>query len=73
MVRKNLPLPLNLALPRMENHPMLVACGIYRPAAIDQLEFLANQENFSFSDRIQNVPQIARAAWESPSKMDLMS
>ena len=28
--------------------PMLVACDIYRPAAIDQLEFLANQENFAF-------------------------
>ena len=27
--------------------PMLVACDVYRPAAIDQLEFLANQENFS--------------------------
>ena len=46
--------------------PMLVACDVYRPAAIDQLEFLANQENFSFySDRnSKNVPQIARAAWE---------
>ena len=27
-------------------NPMLVACDVYRPAAIDQLEFLANQENF---------------------------
>ena len=24
--------------------PMLVACGVYRPAAIDQLEVLAKQE-----------------------------
>ena len=43
--------------------PMLVACDIYRPAAIDQLEFLAKQEDFSFyCDRSsQDVPQIARA------------
>ena len=46
--------------------PMLVACDVYRPAAIDQLEFLANQENFSFyCDRnSQDVTRIARAAWE---------
>ena len=46
--------------------PMLVACDVYRPAAIDQLEFLATQENFSFySDRhTKDVPKIARAAWE---------
>ena len=55
--------------------PMLVACDVYRPAAIDQLEFLANQENFSFySDRTsKNVPQIARAAWEESKQMDPMS
>ena len=46
--------------------PMLVACDVYRPAAIDQLEFLANQENFSFyCDRnSKDVPQIARDGWE---------
>ena len=49
---------------------MLVACDIYRPAAIDQLEFLAKQEDFSFyCDRSsQDVPQIARAAWEASKK-----
>lgn len=47
--------------------PMLVACDVYRPAAIDQLEFLAKQENFTFyADRgNQDVPAIARAGWES--------
>jgi len=47
--------------------PMLVACDVYRPAAIDQLEFLAKQENFTFyADRgNQNVPAIARAGWEN--------
>ena len=51
-------------------NPMLVACDIYRPAAIDQLEFLAKQEDFSFyCDRSsQDVPQIARAAWEESKK-----
>ncbi len=46
--------------------PMLVACDIYRPAAIDQLEFLARQENFpAHIDRSsQDVPAIARAGWE---------
>ena len=46
--------------------PMLVACDIYRPAAIDQLEFLAKQENFSvYVDReSKDVPAIARAGWE---------
>jgi signal recognition particle subunit SRP54 len=47
--------------------PMLVACDVYRPAAIDQLEFLAKQENFPcYVDRsTQNVPSIARAGWEN--------
>ena len=46
--------------------PMLVACDVYRPAAIDQLEFLANQENFPcYLDRqSKDVPGIARAGWE---------
>ena len=47
-------------------NPMLVACDVYRPAAIDQLEFLANQENFPrYLDReSKDVPSIARAGWE---------
>ena len=50
--------------------PMLVACDVYRPAAIDQLEFLAKQENFScYLDREnKDVPSIARAGWEVSKK-----
>ena len=50
--------------------PMLVACDVYRPAAIDQLEFLAKQENFScYLDREnKDVPSIARAGWEKSKK-----
>ncbi len=46
--------------------PMLVACDVYRPAAIDQLEFLANQENFPcyLNRESKDVPAIARAGWE---------
>ncbi|MDG1132527.1 MAG: signal recognition particle protein, partial [Opitutales bacterium] len=46
--------------------PMLVACDVYRPAAIDQLEFLAKQESFScYLDReSKDVSAIARAGWE---------
>ena len=45
--------------------PMLVACDVYRPAAIDQLEILAKQENFPcYLDReSKDVPAIARAGW----------
>jgi len=46
--------------------PMLVACDVYRPAAIDQLEFLANQENFPchLDRQSKDVQAIARAGWE---------
>ena len=46
--------------------PMLVACDVYRPAAIDQLEILAKQEGFPcYLDREnKDVPAIARAGWE---------
>ncbi len=46
--------------------PLLVACDVYRPAAIDQLEFLAKQENLAcYLDREnKDVPAIARAGWE---------
>jgi len=46
--------------------PMLVACDVYRPAAMDQLEFLANQENFPchLDRQSKDVPAIARAGWE---------
>ena len=50
--------------------PMLVACDVYRPAAIDQLEFLAKQENFPIHlDReSKDVPSIARAGWEESKR-----
>ncbi len=40
--------------------PFLVACDVYRPAAIDQLEILAKQEELDFySDRVsKDVPAI---------------
>jgi signal recognition particle subunit SRP54 len=43
--------------------PLLVACDVYRPAAIDQLEILAKQEELAFySDRIsKDVPAIGVA------------
>jgi len=45
-------------------NPLLVACDIYRPAAIDQLEILAQQEGLGFyADRAsRDVPAIAQNA-----------
>ena len=50
--------------------PMLVACDVYRPAAIDQLEVLAQQENFPcyLNRETKDVPQIAREGWEESKK-----
>jgi signal recognition particle subunit SRP54 len=51
-------------LAKKENYrPHLIACDVYRPAAIDQLETLAESENFkSYSDRnSKDVPAIAKA------------
>ncbi len=44
--------------------PLVAACDIYRPAAIDQLEILAKQEELAFyADRTsRDVPAIAAAA-----------
>lgn len=44
--------------------PMLVACDVYRPAAIDQLETLAAQESLLFfaDRRTKDVASIARQA-----------
>jgi len=44
--------------------PYVVACDIYRPAAIDQLEILAKQEDLGFySDRVsRDVSAIGKAA-----------
>tara|TARA_Y100001968_G_scaffold279705_1_gene275797 strand:- start:363 stop:1778 length:1416 start_codon:yes stop_codon:yes gene_type:complete len=46
--------------------PFLVACDVYRPAAIDQLETLARDTGFPiYIDRnSKDVPAIARAGWE---------
>lgn len=46
--------------------PALIACDIYRPAAIDQLETLANDNDILFyGDRQQrDVRKIGRAGWE---------
>ncbi|HCR37329.1 MAG TPA: signal recognition particle protein [Opitutae bacterium] len=42
--------------------PALIACDVYRPAAIDQLETIANKEDFLFfADRnTQDVPNIGK-------------
>jgi signal recognition particle subunit SRP54 len=47
--------------------PLVVACDIYRPAAIDQLEILAKQEELAFyADRnSRDVPAIGAAAFEA--------
>ncbi|AWI10372.1 signal recognition particle protein [Ereboglobus luteus] len=47
--------------------PMVVACDIYRPAAIDQLEILAKAEEVAFyADRnSKDVPAIGAAALEA--------
>ncbi len=50
--------------------PLVAACDIYRPAAIDQLEILARQEELAFyADRnSRDVPAIGQAALEAASK-----
>lgn len=48
--------------------PLLVACDIYRPAAIKQLEVLGNQINvpvFSMGDRVSPVEIVNRAIMEA--------
>ena len=47
--------------------PFAVACDVYRPAAIDQLEILSGQEGLGFhSDRAStDVPAIGRAGMEA--------
>ncbi|MEM9226721.1 MAG: signal recognition particle protein [Verrucomicrobiota bacterium] len=50
--------------------PGLVACDVYRPAAIDQLETLAGREDIPvYTDRSsQDVPKIGRAGMEWAKK-----
>ena len=47
--------------------PLVVGADIYRPAAIDQLEILAKQEELGFyADRVsRDVPALAAAAWDA--------
>ncbi len=47
--------------------PFLIACDVYRPAAIDQLEILAKQEELGFyCDRVsKDVPAIGKAGLEA--------
>jgi len=47
--------------------PLVAACDVYRPAAIDQLEILARQEEIEFyADRVsKDVPRIGLAAMEA--------
>ncbi len=54
-------------LKKKGSRPFVVACDIYRPAAIDQLEILAKQEELGFfADRAsKDVPAIGRAALEA--------
>jgi signal recognition particle subunit SRP54 len=46
--------------------PALVACDVYRPAAIDQLETIAKANDFLFYGERDNkdVPMIGRKGWE---------
>jgi signal recognition particle subunit SRP54 len=46
--------------------PALIACDVYRPAAIDQLEFIAkNNDLLCFADRShKDVRRIGRDGWE---------
>ena len=54
----------------------LIACDVYRPAAIDQLETLAQQEGFPvYTDRdSKNVPKIGKAGlkWAKDQERDLI-
>jgi signal recognition particle subunit SRP54 len=50
-------------LKKRGSRPFVVACDVYRPAAIDQLEILAKQEELGFyGDRVtKDVPAIGKA------------
>ena len=52
--------------------PLLAACDVYRPAAIDQLELLAGTEDLPvYADRSQSdVPQIGRDALDHARRTD---
>src|SRR5208337_729798 len=50
--------------------PFAVACDVYRPAAIDQLEILSRQEGLGFyADRVsKDVPAIGRAGLDAAAQ-----
>ena len=54
-------------LKKRGSRPFLVACDVYRPAAIDQLEILAKQEELGiYVDRVsKDVPAIGKKALET--------
>jgi signal recognition particle subunit SRP54 len=54
-------------LKKRGSRPFVVACDVYRPAAIDQLEILAKQEELGFHcDRVsKDVPAIGRQGLEA--------
>ncbi len=54
-------------LKKRGSRPFVVACDVYRPAAIDQLEILAKQEELGFyCDRVsKDVPAIGAKALEA--------
>ncbi|HWA27450.1 MAG TPA: signal recognition particle protein [Lacunisphaera sp.] len=54
-------------LKKKGSRPFVVACDVYRPAAIDQLEILAKQEELGFyCDRVsKDVPAIGKKALET--------
>jgi len=56
---------------KQNNSPLLVACDIYRPAAIKQLETLGNSLQVPvFSEHIKNVVKIAKNALKYADKND---
>lgn len=61
---------LGLHLKNLGYQPALIACDVYRPAAIDQLETLARENDLLFyGERNQpNVRRIGRNGWEWAKK-----
>jgi signal recognition particle subunit SRP54 len=57
---------LALHLSKQGYKPALIACDVYRPAAIDQLETIAKANDFLFYGERdnKNVPKIGRNGWE---------
>ena len=57
-------------LARREGHkPMVVALDLRRPAAVEQLRILANQESIAFHSCQGSVEEIARAAVKEASRL----